>query len=301
MSNTFSVNRANAQPSMGRHIPYGWIILGFFLSPILGLLVWANYQLLGLGLEAVFGLNRIEWPILGRVVSIQDVIATATICGEVLAGFLFAELAGWINLLDFDEHLQQGARRCLRWIALALFFSLIAGEVGIGLYRQNVIDKQSREYSDKLHELSGPISPQPSVDKRGEIDLTKNLREKSNKASASPDSSAKKAAEPTTSGWASFIDSLPFAATVFIHVAIPCLTAAIGVIMSPLTFFTCGLALTLVGVMPLSFGCVALDLASRALHGIRSIGESLLNLIAAPARILVEGFTHWRRSRVNHS
>jgi|GEM_PF-5600090 len=285
------------QPASLRHIPYGWIILGIFLSPVLGLLIWANYQLLGLGLEAVFGLNRIQWIIAGRVLSISDVIATATIAAELLSGFLFAELAGWINLLDIDERLQPPQRRRLRWITLGLFFSLIAGEVGIGLYRQNVIDKQSREYTEKLHELSTPPTRDPVVDKKGNIDLTKTSRQRNSEAAPATTSSTDKKPQTASSGWATFIDSMPFAATIFIHIAIPCLTAGIAVIMSPLTFFICGLALTVTSVLPLSLGCVALDLAGRILNGVRSIAGAVLTLIAAPVRILIEGAINLRGTR----
>lgn len=282
------------QGVMGRHIPYGWIILGFFLTPLLCLLVWANYQLLGLGLEAIFGLNRIEWPILGSVVSIQDVIATATIAGEILAGFLFAELAGWINLLDFDHHLESGQRRFLKWVSLALFFSLVVAEVGIALYRQNVIDKQSQEYSERLRDLSTQTSSQPAVDKSGQVDLTKDSRDRITKPSSTHKDPTIKKASATSDGWASLLDSLPLVATVSIHVAIPFLTAAIGVIMSPLTFFVCGLGFTLAGPIPLRLLCILFDLLARMLKAFRSIAIALLHLIAAPTRILIEGVVHWR-------
>ena len=297
MSSTISITTETPLTSLGRRIPYGWLILGFFLSPVLALLVWANYQLLSLGLEAVFGLNRIEWTIFGRIVSIQELIATATIAGELLAGFLFAELAGWISLLDFEEHLQPPQRRTLKWIILMLFFSLVAGEVGIGLYRQNIIEKQAHEYSEKLRELSAPVSSQPTFKKQGEIDLTKSSRDRTEKSQAATKDSSGQRTSSATSGWSGLIDSMPFAATIFIHVAIPFLTAAIGVIMSPLTFFSCGLGVTVIGVMPLSVSCVGLDLTARILQGLRSIAVALLNLVAAPARILVEGFIRWRSLR----
>lgn len=289
------ISDVNTQPDSTRHIPYGWIILGVFLSPILALLIWANYQVLGLGLEAVFGLNRIQWIIAGRIISISEVIATATIAAELLSGFLFAELAGWISLLDIDRCLHPRQQRSLRWITLGLFLSLIAGEVGIGLYRQNVIDKQSREYTERLHQLATPTTHDPVVNK-GQIDLTKTSRAKDGEAVPAASPTARKLDAPL-SGWAGFIDSMPFAATIFIHVAIPCLTAAIAVIMSPLTFFICGLALTLTGVLPLSVSCVVLDLTARIFNGARSIASVVLNLIAAPVRILIEGAINLRGAR----
>jgi hypothetical protein len=294
MAATLNVASETPKTVAGRRISYGWLILGFFLSPILVLLVWANYQLLGLGLEAVFGLNRIEWVAFGRIVSIQDLIATAMVASELLAGFLFAELAGWINLLDLDEHLQTLQRRMLKWVSFLLFLSLVAGEVGIALYRQNVIDKQAQEYSEKLRELSAPVSSHPIVDRRGEVDLTKSSSERTEKPSSPTKQLSGKQTNSARNGWGSFIDSMPFAATIFIHITIPCLTAAIGVIMSPLTFFSCGVGFTLVSVIPLSFSCVGLDLTSRVLQGLRSIVGAILNLVAAPARILVEGFIRWR-------
>lgn len=294
MSNTTD---ASSQTPTRRHVPFGWVVLGLFLLPILLLLVWANYQLLALGLEAVFGFNRIEWVLVGRVFTVEDVVATAGICAELLSGFLFAELAGWVNLLDFDEHLGVRQRRTLMLGMGLLCISLVAGEVGIGIYRQRVIERQARLHEEAVHALSAPLSEGAQTVGKREVDLTKRSHAADELAGPTTPTAPARGSGLIDARRAGFVDSLPFVATVLIHITVPCLSAAVAVIVSPLTFFATGLTLTVSGVVPLTCLCIVLDLLGWAVRGIFGLLLNLLQLVAAPMRILIEGLGGRRPNR----
>lgn len=281
-----------------RHITLGWVVLGFFLLPVLALLVWANFTLLQLGLEAAFGFKKIEMHLGDYVVTAEDTVALVWLIAEIVAGFWLAELADWVNLLDFDERLKPSQRLCGAWVAGLLLAMLVAGEVGIGLYRQWRIEEDARLRQEALRDLSSPSLPRPLPERKGVLDLNQPVPD-GNLTAQSPGSSNHADSSASLSGWARFVQSLPSVGVAIVHVAVPCLSAVCGVIVIPLTLFVSGFVLTLITVVPLTSIILPLDLLNRILRGLFRFTYHLLHLIAAPAGILVEGIIALREFRGN--
>ncbi len=273
-------------------IPLGWVLVGILLLPITALLIWANYSLLVLGLEAVFGFTRIEWQVLGVVITAEDVVAVVLLLAEVLVGFFFAELVEWVNFLEFDNKLKSSQRRLLAWIAGLIFVSLIVAEVGVGLFRQHSLDKEAKRREKEALALSMPSVPTLATDPKN-VDLTQPSMPP---PSDTPGTQTDLLPQETASGWDSFVQSLPFIGTVLLHTAVPSLSAGGAIFVMPLVFVAIGVLITLFTTLPLTLLIVLSDLIIAATRGFYALLVSLLNLIALPANLIIEGIKGlWRR------
>jgi hypothetical protein len=271
-------------------LPFGWIVVGILLLPVTAMLMWANYALLVLGLEAAFGFQRINWEAFGRLFTAEDIVAVVWLLAEVLAGFFLAELLGWVDLLDFDDRLGRRQQRVAAAFVSVLFVALVAGEVGIGLFRQWRIEEDGRLRDAAVRAMAVPDSRPVAPVQGATLDLNQATGEAPTREPSSDLGSGGRegGASGTRTKWTGFVQSLPSAGIALVHTAVPCFTAITGVFVAPLFLFLLGLLLSLAALLPLTLALLPLDIVSAALRGLYFLLLALLRLVAAPARLLIE-------------